>query len=779
MDGFEREALKRGNGSDKGATAQWGSYALFEKAKTRNPHNGIFIGAYCADPDDLTDITDSQLAWHCHDKHALTIAETGSGKGRTSVVPTLCDWEGGLYVNDPKEGELASMTAARRGNGSEYAEGLGRPVYVLDADRLSTVNEEYRAKYNPLALITPENAKEGIQRAEIIAQGVVIPDPRADSHWDEKARDWIEGLILYVCTAEHFNDEDRNLATVRKLAIEGDEEILGIINSRIEKKNAKTRTKNEERIEVGLEDQIEPEKSLIDDPQFALIMSMQGLRYPHDRGAPLAFNGEIKSKAIAFEKKLGPNERKSVESTITKSLAFLKNPDIAEMMTIREGDRAVNLRDIREKQATVYVCIKSALKEPRLQRLMTALVGDEVERMGLKTDDKEPQMLMLLDEFPTMGKMELIPHMLGLARGYGLRMWMIAQNLSQINDQYGSIDRFIGGSGLIQFFDPVDKFTTEYISFMLGEIEVSRVEVSTNEGKSSSNSTSKGQSSSSGESTSNSTSEGKAQGFAPGTNFHGDAGAAASALNMFGAGFVETGMNSGESTGSGVSSSSGTSHGTSTGSGSSRGTSTRTAITKNKLLNPDEVRRMLNGDHQNPLSVTFMSGNAFLTRRVKYDQHDHFQMKFDPLAGHKVPLPWKDTKIDRLQNEINRLNGMWLDDLKIIAKSEAYKDAAFENKDIALEYKKIASENKDTAEYWESKYEALKKPTQYNPKPVLEWVAFIAVILLVIPFIGCLGLTLAVAIFEPEADATIGKAFYIYWLYLKWWWSFLTGWFKF
>src|SRR5688572_25151064 len=70
--------------------------------------------------------------------HAMVVGRTRKGKGASIVVPTMLQWTGSLFCIDPK-GENASVTAARRGQGSEYCEGLGQPTYVLDPFRASTV----------------------------------------------------------------------------------------------------------------------------------------------------------------------------------------------------------------------------------------------------------------------------------------------------------------------------------------------------------------------------------------------------------------------------------------------------------------------------------------------------------------------------------------------------------------------------------------------------------------------------------------------------------------
>src|ERR1035438_553390 len=65
------------------------------------------------------------------EKHMVTIAGTGSGKSTAALIPNLCIHQGSALIIDPK-GELAAITARRRGNGGGGVRGMGQDVFVLD-----------------------------------------------------------------------------------------------------------------------------------------------------------------------------------------------------------------------------------------------------------------------------------------------------------------------------------------------------------------------------------------------------------------------------------------------------------------------------------------------------------------------------------------------------------------------------------------------------------------------------------------------------------------------
>ncbi|MEJ0023762.1 MAG: type IV secretory system conjugative DNA transfer family protein [Alphaproteobacteria bacterium] len=72
----------------------------------------------------VTPIADEDPILYDQDRHLLTIAPTGAGKGRGVIIPNLLRFEGSAIVIDPK-GETWHVTARRRRE-------MGQQVYLLD-----------------------------------------------------------------------------------------------------------------------------------------------------------------------------------------------------------------------------------------------------------------------------------------------------------------------------------------------------------------------------------------------------------------------------------------------------------------------------------------------------------------------------------------------------------------------------------------------------------------------------------------------------------------------
>jgi len=155
------------------------------------------------------------------DRHICQVAGSRSGKGTTSIINNLCLWPGSVVVVDPK-GENATVTARRRGKGSEYCHGMGQDVHILDPFGSVENAEEYRSCFNPLDAIDPDD-EEAIDEAGRIADAIVVVGEKtgSDPFWDESARSLVRGIILHVLT-DSFYEGRRNLVTVRQLISRGD-----------------------------------------------------------------------------------------------------------------------------------------------------------------------------------------------------------------------------------------------------------------------------------------------------------------------------------------------------------------------------------------------------------------------------------------------------------------------------------------------------------------------------------------------------------------------------
>ena len=367
--------------------------------------------------------------------HCVTVAGSRAGKGVSVIVPNLCLYPGSAVVIDPK-GENATRTAARRGQGSEYCEGMGQTVHVLDPFKL--VPNHASATYNPLSVFdpdTPEGRELAIDDAALIADALVTPGGDRDSHWDESARSVLEALILHVVSTE--SPEHRTLTRVRELLMRG----AGAPDPDAEGKAS------------GF-------KALLEGP----------LRRND------AFGGVVAMAAEALLD-LADAERGSILSTARRNTKFLDSPAMKRVL----AHSAFDLRDLKRGRMSVYLCLPASRlhTHARWLRLVIGLALAMMEREPTRPDFP---VLFLMDEFASLGKMDVIETAAGLMAGYGVKLWPILQDLSQLKRHYPqSWETFLGNAGLHQFFGNTDLTTLEHVSKRLGKTAVRTVTQSQNE----------------------------------------------------------------------------------------------------------------------------------------------------------------------------------------------------------------------------------------------------------------------------------------------------------
>lgn len=140
------------------------------------------------------------------ERHAITIAGAGAGKGTCVIIPNLLRWPHNALVIDPKA-ENAEATAEAR-------EKMGQTVHVLAPFGAKKVPERFHATYNPLDELDPESftIKEDI---DAISDGTVMrADPEA-ANWDDGAQTIISGLIAHVLISAE--EGKKNLIEVRNI----------------------------------------------------------------------------------------------------------------------------------------------------------------------------------------------------------------------------------------------------------------------------------------------------------------------------------------------------------------------------------------------------------------------------------------------------------------------------------------------------------------------------------------------------------------------------------
>lgn len=411
------------------ATAEWADPALVEE-KYRYRDGDVWLGRSASEKQIPLGYQD--------DRHVCLVSGSRGGKGTSSIINNLCVWPGSVVVVDPK-GENATITVPRRGKGSTQCEGLGQAVHVLDPFKSAQVDDCYRSRFNPLDALNPE-IEETIDEAGRIADAIVVIHESNDPFWDESARSLVKGLLLHILTAEEYEGR-RNLITLRKLVTRGDWEAVEALR------------------QAGETD----------------IPPAHGLLWTRVGGNP-AFGGLVAGIGDTFTNMLlnSPKQFESVLQVANRNTEFIDSPAMQRCLEV--SDFEISGLKTRPGGMSLYLCLPQRYMTThyRWLRMMISLTVTEMEIVRGKPATGFP-VLMVLDEFAGLKRMEVIEHAVAQIAGYGVKLFFVLQSLEQLKAAYKeNWETFLSNSGLKIFFSLDDHFSRDYVSKLVGETELIR-----------------------------------------------------------------------------------------------------------------------------------------------------------------------------------------------------------------------------------------------------------------------------------------------------------------
>lgn len=349
------------------------------------------------------------------DRHLLTIAPTRSGKGVSSIIPNLLLYEGSAIVIDPK-GENARITAFRRGNGDtkQNIPGLGQKVHVVDPWGITGLPA---SRFNPMDWLDPKD-EDINENAMMLADSIVVPrQGSSEPFWDEEAKALLMGLLLYVALDERER-EDRTLGRVRDIISMGNDALKDVLLQMVENENP-------------------------------IICSTA-------------------ERTISKEEKL----RNNVLASLQSHTHFLDSPRIRA--SLHASDFC--FEDLKKEPMTVYLVLP-ADRLDTFGRWLRLLVQQAltVNARNIEVKPERP-ILFLLDEMASLGHLTMVEQAYGLMAGFGMQLWGIVQDLSQLERVYEKgWETFIGNSGVLQYFGSRDHKTAEYFSKLCGVTTIQKI----------------------------------------------------------------------------------------------------------------------------------------------------------------------------------------------------------------------------------------------------------------------------------------------------------------
>jgi type IV secretion system protein VirD4 len=295
-----------------------------------------------------------------------------------------------------------------------------------------TLTAGWRARFGRVLLFDPTNAQSSaynplleVRRGEWEVRDVqniadVLVDPEGAlekrNHWEKTSHALLVGTILHVLYAER----DKTLA--------------GVAN-------------------------------LLSDPRRPIEATLQAMMTtPHlgDRGA----HPVVASAARELLNK-SENERSGVLSTAMSFLGLYRDPVVATVTRRCEW----RIRDLVEgaMPSTLYLVVPPSdiSRTKPLIRLILNQIGRRLTE-ELDSKDRRHRLLLMLDEFPALGRLDFFESALAFMAGYGLKSFLIAQSLNQIEKAYGLNNSILDNCHVRVSFATNDERTAKRVSDALG-----------------------------------------------------------------------------------------------------------------------------------------------------------------------------------------------------------------------------------------------------------------------------------------------------------------------
>ena len=161
-------------------------------------------------------------------------------------------------------------------------------------------------------------------------------------------------------------------------------------------------------------------------------------------------------------------ERSGVVSTMNSSLELWANP----LIDAATASSDFNVMEFKKKRTTVFVGLTPDNIQ-RLQKLMQVFYQQASEFLSRKMPDEKEEpygVMFLLDEFPTLGKMEAFKAGIAYFRGYRVRLFLIIQDTQQLKGTYeeAGMNSFLSNSTFRITFAANNYETANLISQLCG-----------------------------------------------------------------------------------------------------------------------------------------------------------------------------------------------------------------------------------------------------------------------------------------------------------------------
>jgi type IV secretion system protein VirD4 len=389
--------------------------------KEKPASRGVYVGAWI-DPRGR-----QHYLRHNGPEHVLCYAPTRSGKGVGLVVPTLLSWGESAVITDLK-GELWALTAGWRQRHAKNKVLRFEPAVASGS-----------VCWNPLAEIRAGTEHE-VGDVQNLVTLIVDPDGKGlENHWQKTSQALLVGVILHALY-KSIND--------------GSPATLPAIDAMM----------------------ADPERDIAE-----LWMEMVTYLHVGEKNHPVV-------GAAARDMLDRPDEEAgSVLSTAKSYLALYRDPIVARNVSKSE----FRIRDLMHHDSAVSLYIITQPNDKvRLRPLVRVMVNMIVRLLADKMDFEHGRpvaryrhrLLMMMDEFPSLGKLDIMQESLSFVASYGIKCYLICQDINQLKSRdtgYGQDESITSSCHIQNAYPPNRVETAEHLSKLTGQTTVSKQQITT------------------------------------------------------------------------------------------------------------------------------------------------------------------------------------------------------------------------------------------------------------------------------------------------------------
>ncbi|WP_434778238.1 type IV secretory system conjugative DNA transfer family protein [Neisseria sp. Ec49-e6-T10] len=367
----------------------------------------------------------NQYLYFSGQQFPLLAAPTRSGKGVGIVIPNLLSYQGSMVVLDIKQENYELTSGFRKKHGQE--------IYVFNP-----FAEDRRShRWNPLTYISDDPDFRVSDLQSIANMLYPVGDDSKDRFWMNQAQNVFLAICLYMLDARASQkasglpEEFRTPVTLgelyRQSTGDGSKEL----------------------------------KEHLQDLASLPFLSPQ---------CKTAFAGVLSQ----------------AEETFSNIIATFKEPLLPWLNPITDaatsGDDFL-LTDVRKKKMTIYIAIQpNKLAESRLiiNLFFSQLINQNTRELPQNNPDLKYQCLLLMDEFTSIGRVDIIAKAVSYMAGYNIRLLPIIQSLAQLDATYGkeTSRTLVTNHALQILYTPREQQDANDYSEMLGYTSIKKSSVS-------------------------------------------------------------------------------------------------------------------------------------------------------------------------------------------------------------------------------------------------------------------------------------------------------------